>query len=179
MSNFKNRELLERWKFSGLKVNLGFLSVDFEPSDKDKDTAWALYIELETRITTQILDDNAGDEETALTSVYNVFTRTRELLIKQGREAKFCTPVALAMLNCVIRPFTAKWHKLSLNGAFNRDDKGLSKTPEDCLQFRQELKTLQESLIKFSALFSAIAYGEAKEVNVEEFMKTFTTTGIV
>jgi hypothetical protein len=166
----KNREILERWRLNKISVNLGFLNVSFEPSDNDKEVAWAIYVELQTRITTQALEDNVGDEQAALASVYKAFIEVREILIEKGRMAVFCTPVALAMLNSVIRPFTAKWHKKSLTGIFE-----CCQNSTECKLFRDELKLLQDVLIKFAALFSAISYGEAYVADVEKFMETFTT----
>ncbi|MDR0220165.1 MAG: hypothetical protein LBI54_02035 [Lachnospiraceae bacterium] len=165
MSKLKNRDFIKKWKLTRLTLNAKFLNLEFLPSEKDKDTAWALYVELQTRVTTQCLPHDAGDEKTALDSVYSIFKTTREILIKNGRESKFCTPVALAMLNSVIRAFTAKWHKASGEGAFDCPDKRK--------EFRDELAELQIELTKFSALFAAIAYGEASEVDVTEFLNEF------
>ena len=47
----KRRDFLERWGLSSLKINLGFLEVEFAPSDPDRAAAWELYIELHTRVT--------------------------------------------------------------------------------------------------------------------------------
>jgi len=51
-----------------LKINLHFLEAEWAPEDADRDTAWELYIELLTRITTQPLPQEHGDEEAALVS---------------------------------------------------------------------------------------------------------------
>lgn len=47
--------------------------------------AWALYIELKTRITTQALNDDQGLLREALNSLYSLFGSTREILIGLGR----------------------------------------------------------------------------------------------
>ena len=57
------------------------------------------------------------------------------------------------MLNQVIRPFTAKWHKKSLNG-FNEEDK---------TAFRDELKELQKKLRIYTQMLGEMAGVE--EVN--------------
>ncbi|MGE6116540.1 hypothetical protein ACLHZU_10620 [Aeromonas salmonicida] len=49
-----------------LKINALFLEMEWSPSEPDKNAAWDLYIELLTRITTQKLEANQGDEQTAL-----------------------------------------------------------------------------------------------------------------
>ena len=58
--NLKNR--LKEWGLDGLKVNAGFLEADFSVKDGDRQAAWKLYVELLTRITTQALPRDSGDE---------------------------------------------------------------------------------------------------------------------
>lgn len=53
------------------------------------------------------------------------------------------------VLNQVLRPFTAKWHRLSLEGAF--------KDPARCREFRAELGALQGKLRDYSGLLAEIA----------------------
>lgn len=53
------------------------------------------------------------------------------------------------MLNQVIRPFTAKWHKLSLEEAF--EDK------KQCDTFREELKRLQLLLGIYTQMLADMA----------------------
>ena len=53
------------------------------------------------------------------------------------------------MLNQVVRPFTAKWHKESLAGAF--DDETKRK------EFREELAVLQDELRSYNRLLAKIA----------------------
>ena len=51
-----------------MKVNAGFLEAEFSVKDGDRQAAWKLYVELLTRITTQALPRDSGDEEAALDS---------------------------------------------------------------------------------------------------------------
>ena len=53
------------------------------------------------------------------------------------------------MLNQIVRPFTAKWHKQSLAGVFDDDDKRQ--------EFRQELASLQEELRNYNRMLAEIA----------------------
>ena len=108
-----------------------------------------MYVELLTRITTQSLDDEVGDEETALTSIYNLFDITRDILKTKGRNAAQFTKVAIIVMNQIIRPFTAKWHKKKIDGAFS--DWG------ECDTFRTELKELQDNLISYTRLLAEMA----------------------
>src|ERR1700687_2308894 len=114
----KRRDFLEKWGLSSLKIKLGFLEGEFAPRDPDRAAAWELYIELLTRITTQRLTPEHGDEKTALDSVYALFPLTREMLKRHGSGAGEFAKLAIPVLNQVIRPFSAKWHRLSLAGAF-------------------------------------------------------------
>ena len=50
--------------------------MDLSFNDADRDAAWELYIELVTRITTQSLDEDDGDEKSALDSIYKIFSLT-------------------------------------------------------------------------------------------------------
>ena len=115
----------------------------------DRKAAWDLYIEMVTRITTQPLDPEHGDEKTALDSVYSLFQTTREILLAQGPDCVEFAQIAIVILNQEVRPFTAKWHRKSLAGAFNND--------ADCTDFRQELETLQEILRAYMRTLAVLA----------------------
>src|SRR5882672_11242277 len=110
----KRRDFLEKWGLSSLKINLGFLEGEFAPSDPDRAAAWELYIELLTRVTTQYLPPEDGDEKTALASVHSIFALTREILRRQGSGSGEFAKLAIPVLNQIIRPFTARWHRLLL-----------------------------------------------------------------
>jgi hypothetical protein len=58
----KMRDFLEEWGLSSLKIKAGFLEGEFAPRDPDRDAAWELYIELLTRVTTQYLSPEDGDD---------------------------------------------------------------------------------------------------------------------
>ena len=139
----------EKWNVVHLKLNTGFAEMEFAPKDADRDAAWELYIELLTRITTQKLEPEHGDEKTALDSVYNLFALTRGTLKNQGRMSGEFAKIAIVMLNQVVRPFTAKWHKLSIAGAF--DDE------QQCRQFRSELSELQAKLRTYTKMLADMA----------------------
>ena len=141
------KDLFEKWKLSSLKLNLKFVEAEFVADAADEEAAWEMYVELITRITTQRLE--YGDEQAALDSVYSLFKTTRRVLVRKGRKARSFTKIAVVVLNQVVRPFTAKWHKRSLEGAFEN--------PELCAEFRDELATLQDELRKYSALLADMA----------------------
>lgn len=143
------KELFDRWSLSSLKLNLGFLSLEVNQNENDKDAAWELYVELITRITTQKLRDGTGDEATALDSVYSLFKTTRSILKEKGRRAPTFSKIAVVVLNQIIRPFTAFWHREGLQGAFQ--------DPTKCEQFRDELSKLQTDLRNYSRLLAELA----------------------
>lgn len=145
----KWKKWLDNWDMTSLKLTAGFLEMEWKPQDEDKAAAWALYIELLTRITTQPLPEEHGDEKTALASVYALFGLTREIIKSNGRHCIEFTKIAVVVLNQVIRPFTAKWHKRSLAGAFDH--------PAECLAFREELAALQLKLRNFTKMLADMA----------------------
>jgi hypothetical protein len=145
----KRRDFLEKWGLSSLKLSFGFLDAEFSPSDPDRAAAWDLYIELLTRIATQSLRPEDGDEQAALDSIYAIFNETRGVLRSHGSGCGEFAKLAIPVLNQIIRPFTAKWHRLSLAGAFQNADR--------CKEFRKELAALQLRLRGYTKALAAMA----------------------
>ena len=145
----KLKEWLDEWSMTSLKIKVGFLETEWQPHDVDKDAAWELYIELLTRSTTQNISPDDGDEQAALESIYSLFRLTRDISKRQGRHCINFTKIAIPVLNQVVRPFTAKWHRLSLQGAF--DD------PDLRGEFREELSELQQVLRTYTMMLSDMA----------------------
>ena len=140
---------LENWNMTSLKINASFLEMEWKPQDADKDAAWELYIEMLTRVATQYLQPEHGDEKTALDSIYSLFGLTREIIRTHGRDCIEFSKIAVVVLNQVIRPFTAEWHRLSLADAFN--DEG------ECIRFRDELGELQKVLRNYTKMLADMA----------------------
>ncbi len=145
----KWKKWLENWDMTSLKIKAGFLEMEWNPSEPDKSAAWDLYIELLTRITTQKLDAKHGNENTALESVFSLFSTTRTIIKSNGRDCIEFTKIAIVILNQVIRPFTAKWHKIYNDGGF--EDKSI------CNEFRQELSDLQTTLKIYTQMLADMA----------------------
>ncbi|CAJ1827560.1 hypothetical protein OPFLODJI_02083 [Aeromonas hydrophila] len=145
----KLKKWLENWDMTSLKIKTPFLEMDWNPKDEDKEAAWEMYIELLTRITTQSLSNDSGNEEAALKSVHNLFAITRDIIKKNGRHCITFTKIAVLVLNQVIRPFTSKWHRASIEGAFSDANR--------CAEFRVELKALQLTLIKYTKMLADMA----------------------
>lgn len=123
--------------------------MEWNPSEPDKNAAWDLYIELLTRITTQKLDSEHGDEDTALSSVFSLFPTTRQIIKDNGKDCIEFTKIAVVILNQKIRPFTAKWHKVAVSGGFNKT--------ETCTEFRKDLSDLQQVLCIYTQMLAQMA----------------------
>lgn len=149
MVSVKWSDWLENWGMSSLKLKTGFLEAEWKPNPQDQQAAWELYVELLTRITTQALDPEHGDEKTALESIFSLFPTTRQILKKDGRSCKEFTKISIIVLNQVVRPFTAKWHKASLKGELE----GV----ETCAEFRSELAGLQMVLVRYTKMLAHMA----------------------
>jgi hypothetical protein len=147
----KLKKFLENWDLSGLKVNTGFLEMEWAPQEKDREAAWELYVEMLTRIVTQPLPKEHGDEKSALESVHSLFSTTREILRRKGRECVQLTKVAVIVLNQTVRPFTTKWHSADPN-AFTDAGKRA--------EFRQDLEKLQNVLKDYTRALADIAQVE-------------------
>lgn len=140
---------LENWDMTGLKINLKYLEMEWHPQTADQDAAWELYTELLTRVATQRLPAEHGDEATALSSVHCLFELTRGIIKAHKRDCVEFTKIAIVVLNQVVRPFTAKWHKRKLEGAFDQ--------PAQCEEFRRELDVLASRLRKYTQMLSDMA----------------------
>ena len=145
----KLKGLFSKYDLEKVKINLKLVEAEIRLSTADQDAAWELYVEMLTRIVTQPLPSENGDEKVALDSVYSLFPTTREVLRLHGRKAIHFSKVAIPVLNQVVRPFTAKWHKESLSGAFN--DAGKRE------EFRGELMALQDKLRNYNRMLAEIA----------------------
>lgn len=141
--------LFDRFQLTKVSFNLAGVGMEVEFNQNDRNAAWELYVEMLTRIVTQPLPSDVGDEQTALDSVYSLFGTTREILHRHGPATIQFSKVAIPVLNQVVRPFTARWHRKSLANAFA--------DPAQCREFRSELAELQEDLRKYNRLLASIA----------------------
>jgi hypothetical protein len=145
----KLKKWFENWDLTKLKVSVGFLETEWQPQESDRDAAWELYVEMLTRIVTQPLSTTDGDEKAALDSVHALFGITREILRRKGRDCIQFSKIAIIVLNQIVRPFTAKWHRLALAGAFEQAERRQ--------EFRNELEALQVDLRNYAKALADIA----------------------
>ena len=142
------RKLLEKWDLTSLKIKAPFLEMQWEPRDEDKTAAWELYIELITRVATQRMAPDEGDEAAALKSIYELFPLTRDTIKRNGRYCINFTRIAVVVLNQKVRPLTSKWHPRTIAGALGETDKQA---------FRAELRDLQTDLRNYTRLLADLA----------------------
>lgn len=142
------KKLLEKWDLTSLRIKTPFLEMSWEPKDEDKTAAWELYVELVTRVATQRLDPDQGDEAASLESIYQLFPLTRETIKRNGRYCINFSRIAVVVLNQKVRPFTAKWHPRVLAGDLDAAARN---------EFRAELRDLQTDLRNYTRLLADLA----------------------
>lgn len=154
-------------KASKLKVGLpwGLGELEFVPNETQQRAAWSLYVELMTRIAVQPLDPEEGLLREALTSLYKLFDITRQILKEAGPEvAKGSSsfgPIAIRVLNEVLRPFLAKWHPL-LRAHEDKKSKEITlrdheRNWEHNTTMRAELSLLQKDMLVYGQVLAEIA----------------------
>jgi hypothetical protein len=131
----------------------------WNPSSEDRKAAWHLYAEICTRVTTQPLPYRSGDEDTALDSVYSLFGLSRSIIRDNFGCSHFAT-LTMEVLNTTVRPFTAKWHPLKVDGRLASADVRFA--------FRIELTQLQKQLKSFARLLKLIIADERLIPTTEE-----------
>ena len=110
-------------------------------------------------MTTQSLLAEHGDEQAALASVYSIFPTTRDIIRHHGRDCIEFSKLAIVVLNQIIRPFCAKWHRLSHEGVFDQ--------PARCSEFRTELAPLQQQLLRYTRMLGDMARVEQDLTELE------------
>lgn len=144
----KIRDLFEKWGLKEVELTVPFGGATFAPQDPDRAAAWDLYVELMTRIATQRLKEGEGDERAALASLFKLWELLREALKAHPGCTEFAK-LAIPFFNQRLRPFTARWHRRDLAGAFT--------DPAACREFRVELEQLRQEILHFTGMLSEIA----------------------
>lgn len=142
------RAWLEHWDLQNPGLDDDRLLEFWAPTDADRAVAWDVYVELQTRITTQLLKDDEGDDKTALESVYRLFPMSREFFHRHGVDCANAATLITAFLNEKIRPFTALWHGKSAKWTAGAD-------PDQ--EFRKALTNIPPTLRKLAAALSHLA----------------------
>jgi len=122
--------------------------------------AWKLFVESLTRVSTQPLGSEDGSLREALTSLYSLFSATRELLknMPPSRATSQTTVemLAIKMLNKEIRPFLSKWHVRLRKFETAHPESHESEWPQnsDC---RKELETARKQVITYTKAFGQLS----------------------
>ena len=116
----------------------------------DQRAAHDLLSELRTRIATQPLRYQHGDEARALESLVEVFGLARKAM-KDHPGCKTFAKMATRMLNVDVRPVTAKWHRAQ--------KAGLLESKDGANEFRADLAEVRQKLVAFSEELQELAYG--------------------
>jgi hypothetical protein len=135
-------------EISGVKMS-AYRAEDLTQADRD--AAHEFLTELRTRISTQPLPYQYGVEERALGSLREVFDHAREA-IKTHPGCKIFAQQTTDMLNVVLRPLTAKWHRALTDGRL--------KARDGCNEFRGDLEAVRYQLREFASELHHMAYGE-------------------
>lgn len=130
------------------------------PKEADQRAANSLHIELISRVATQNLDYSQGVEEAALTSIFELFGKTRSFCLANLGCSIF-EIVTWHVLNTRVRSFTAHWHSISQSGRLRALD------TSDV--FRAELAVVQRTLLDLDRVLQLIAghegYSAPQEAN--------------
>lgn len=143
----------------------GWLSVKFEPNQAEQVAAWQLYVELATRVASQRFDRSTGSARGALSSLYELFGLTRNILRQAGpdvaRTDKAFGPLAIGFLTEVLAPFLLRWHEpLLAHEATRPADAPAVEHEQNWQQFAtlaQELEQLQHRVQAYVKALAEIA----------------------
>ncbi|MDS1272238.1 hypothetical protein RIF23_18270 [Lipingzhangella sp. LS1_29] len=117
----KGRNLRPRQVAVTLSVPLlGEIQGTWEPDEAERNAAWELYVELVTRVSAVELPPGQGLLREALSSLYDLFRITRDILRRYGPEIAPARAegelsfgvLAVTVLNGSLRPLLTEWHPL-------------------------------------------------------------------
>ena len=155
-------------KLSKVSVSLPFwdlVKVEWVPDEAEVRAAWALYVELSTRIAVVPLSLDEGLLREAFSSLHALFGETRAILRMAGPKVGVTRAslggLALTVLNKGIRPFLAKWHP-QLDAWESQRPPGVSRPAherawEHEASARGELEKLNRRLMRYAAELARIA----------------------
>jgi hypothetical protein len=154
-------------KLKKVSVSLpfGLGSAEWESDSTQRRAAWALYVELVTRVAVQELSNDAGLVREAMNSMYTLFGTTREILREVGPDVgasrESVGGLAIAVLNQGLRPFLTKWHPLLQIWEAQRPNERSLKEHEQAWSeepiLRQELAMLRGELEVYSQALAKVA----------------------
>lgn len=151
-----------------VSLPFGLGSAEWEADITQSRAAWALYVELVTRVAVQELASDSGLVREVLNSLYTLFGTTREILREAGPNVgasrKSVGGLAIAVLNQGLRPFLTKWHPLLQVWEAQRPEK---MSPKEHEQHWAEEPKLRQELSQLRAELEVYAQALAKVAGVE------------
>lgn len=142
---------LKRWELENPGIDGERLEEFWAPTEADRGFAWDIYVELQTRITTQELRDDEGTDAAALDSVYKLFPNSRDYMHKHGVKCANAATLLTTYLNQKVRQFTAKWHEPS-----EKEEWKKANGPSHAA-FRGDLRRIQAILSSLASALSDLA----------------------
>jgi len=148
-----------------IHLPFGIGGAEWEADPTERKAAWALYIELVTRIAVQPLESDQGLLREALSSLYSLFASTRQILREAGPDVgasrNSVGGIAIAVLNHGLRPFLSKWHPLlqtwEAQRAQTTNPVEHEQAWEHSLTLRGELEALRADLAQYAKSLATIA----------------------
>ncbi len=160
-------------KLTSVKVGLqlpylGSVEGTWEPDEEERKAAWEMYVELVTRISVMPLQPEEGSLREALSSLYSLFSLTREILRAHGPSVARAKKdelsfgyLAVAILNTVLRPLLTKWHPVLKS---YEETRLMSVSPLEHERkwvhfsgLRQEIESARQILIQYANLLAQVA----------------------
>lgn len=137
----------------------GIGEIEWAPNDTQRRAAWALYVELVTRVATTPKGEGPGDIREALTSLHSIFSTTRQILRDAGPKVGISVGsvggIAIAVLNKGLRPFLTRWHPSYSRWERERGT-GVDRWPEEA-SFWADLTLLQGGLDEYATQLARAA----------------------
>lgn len=142
--SFTIRLRMDDWKLEEVEIQ----GLKFTSAGAQRRVAWRLFVEMATRIATQRMRDEDGDDGVALKSLRDLFQLTRttisEMQPTPSASGDTVETYSLDMLNSDLRPFLSKWHPFW--DEFAKQGKADSQSWPKHIEFRKELKELQNKI---------------------------------
>lgn len=149
--------------------NIGKISGTWKPDVEEQQAAWELYIELITRVSVAELQPDEGILREGLSSLYSIFTTTRDILrkygpsvarTKNGSDVSFGS-LAIHVLNLVLRPILSKWHPLLLDYEHTRNSSVSAFEHERrwdrAVELRKALNDVRLVLVDYTNILAQVA----------------------
>lgn len=139
--SFAIRHSIEDWRLEEVEIQ----GLKFTSAGAQRRVAWRLFVEMTTRIATQPMRDEDGDDGVALNSLRDLFQLTRtaisEMQPTPNASGDTVETYALDMLNSDLRPFLSQWHPVW--DEFAKNGKADSQAWSEHKNFRAGLRELQ------------------------------------